>query len=275
MKYKLISSDYDRTLTNKEDKVPDENYDSIIKFIDNGGIFCINTGREKPSILSVYNNSPLRDYNMPLISHQGALVFLPNEDNRVLYKASLEIKDVVSITSYLDNLNCEYFIFTENNIIYNKMSKFLKFYIEILKIKTSLIEVDSFSKYFLENPDDTPMKINLKSDLSELHGIIDKVNAKFKQKFTYIGYDMAELVASNASKGRALEEICKYYNISLDETVSIGDSANDISMLETAALGVVVDNAYDGVKEHANIVIGDSSNASVSKLIEDIINNRL
>ena len=49
--------------------------------------------------------------------------------------------------------------------------------------------------------------------------------------------------------------------------MAFGDNLNDISMMETADLGVAVENAYEEVKKCADIVIGSNNEDAVARWI--------
>jgi HAD superfamily hydrolase (TIGR01484 family) len=64
----------------------------------------------------------------------------------------------------------------------------------------------------------------------------------------------AGLLPPGISKAQGLEALAEYAGFSLEDTVAVGDSANDICMLKAAGVGVAVGNARDDVKEAADIV---------------------
>jgi len=272
MKYKIIASDYDLTLTNRYDVVPSKNFDSIIKYINLGGIFCINTGREKPSALRVYQKSPLRDYDIPLISHQGALIYFP-KSNKTIHRIYLETDKVVDLCNYLDNMPCEYFVFCEENIIYTKESGFLNGYIDILNIKTKKIHTNI--KEYLNNNDDPAVKVDLTADPYIMDEIIKYTKKHFDLTFTKLGYSMCELISNDASKGKALKVLADYYGIDIKDTIGIGDSLNDLSLIQEAGLGIAVGNAVDELKEAAKYIAPDSEEAAVSYIIEKVIKDEI
>lgn len=60
----LLVSDFDRTLTNKEDEIPQANLDAIADFMREGGAFTVATGQSveahgKPVPTRVPMNAPL------------------------------------------------------------------------------------------------------------------------------------------------------------------------------------------------------------------------
>ena len=48
--------------------------------------------------------------------------------------------------------------------------------------------------------------------------------------------------------------LAKHFNVPIEKTVAVGDQLNDVPMIETAGVGVAVQNADIGLKEKANVV---------------------
>ena len=55
------------------------------------------------------------------------------------------------------------------------------------------------------------------------------------------------------------------------ETMSFGDSGNDISMIEAAGVGVVMDNARDEIKAHADLIAPSNQDEGVAQIIEKYV----
>ena len=73
----LMTVDYDRTLTDPFSRVPQRNLDAIVRFMDLGGSFTLNTGRSLPLGRYQAEHVPM---NAPGIFYNGALAYdLPNE----------------------------------------------------------------------------------------------------------------------------------------------------------------------------------------------------
>lgn len=63
-----------------------------------------------------------------------------------------------------------------------------------------------------------------------------------------------EITHPEAQKGIALEALCGLLNIPLSNTLALGDSGNDESMLKMAGFGVAMGNAPDFIKQIADAV---------------------
>ena len=57
----------------------------------------------------------------------------------------------------------------------------------------------------------------------------------------------------------------------LDEVIAIGDSNNDLSMIEFAGLGVAMGNATEVIKVQADFVTDTNMNDVVAKVVEEFI----
>ena len=65
---------------------------------------------------------------------------------------------------------------------------------------------------------------------------------------------LVEVVNERYSKGTAVKFIAEHYKIPLDKTIAVGDQQNDIPMVETAGLGIAVQNADERLQAVANYV---------------------
>ena len=68
----LMVSDFDRTLTDYDHKIPKANIDAINYFISEGGLFTVGTGRARNTFLPKVGTVPL---NAPCIVSNGAEIY--------------------------------------------------------------------------------------------------------------------------------------------------------------------------------------------------------
>ncbi len=69
------------------------------------------------------------------------------------------------------------------------------------------------------------------------------------------GYS-GEITKAAFDKGLAVRYLSGYLDIPIEDTIAIGDSENDKSMLQAAGIGIAMGNATDNVKEAADDVTG-------------------
>lgn len=76
-----------------------------------------------------------------------------------------------------------------------------------------------------------------------------------------------EIFAAGVSKASAVVELKE--RIGADRVVVFGDNLNDLPMMKFADLSVAVGNAFDEVKDYADIVIGTNADDSVARFIRE------
>ncbi len=76
------------------------------------------------------------------------------------------------------------------------------------------------------------------------------------------------IIDANVSKGRALMFIANRLGLKVDDFVAIGDSENDVEMLEVVGFGVAVANAHKKLKEVADLVTSKPNGDGVVEALE-------
>ncbi len=64
-----------------------------------------------------------------------------------------------------------------------------------------------------------------------------------------------ELFSTDAGKGAALKKLCEMTDTPVSQTIAVGDSGNDLSMIRAAGLGLATANACEPLKQAADAVI--------------------
>lgn len=72
----------------------------------------------------------------------------------------------------------------------------------------------------------------------------------------YLGESGGEVSLRGVNKGAAITELVEMLGASLKDVIAIGDSVNDLEMLEVAGVGIAMDNASDTVKASADEITG-------------------
>ena len=63
-----------------------------------------------------------------------------------------------------------------------------------------------------------------------------------------------ELINKAYHKGLAVKRLCQYLNVPQEDTVAFGDSMNDLELLQTAAVGVCMENGSPQLKAVADCI---------------------
>ncbi len=76
-----------------------------------------------------------------------------------------------------------------------------------------------------------------------------------------------EISPLGINKGYGLKKVCDYLGIGLDQVMAVGDSHNDLTMLQVAGLGVAMANASPEIKSIANAHTTSNEDDGVARAI--------
>lgn len=71
------------------------------------------------------------------------------------------------------------------------------------------------------------------------------------------GWDVAEITTAHITKATGISKILDYYGGDMKDTIAVGDSPNDLPMIQACNLGIAMGNAFETVKQAADYVTTD------------------
>ena len=107
--------------------------------------------------------------------------------------------------------------------------------------------------------------------------IIDKVKSKLPESLTSVfnvvrsNPNFLEFIPNKSSKGTGLKSLCIRLGYPVESSIAFGDAENDLHMLETAGLGVAMENGFDVVKAAADVVTKTNDEDGVALVIEKFL----
>ncbi|GAB2534633.1 Cof-type HAD-IIB family hydrolase [Gracilibacillus alcaliphilus] len=124
-----------------------------------------------------------------------------------------------------------------------------------------------------EAPEDLPAYqwLKLGFDTKDHHtrqAILDTISEWNEIEVSNSSPTNIEINAVGVHKAAAIEVICERLGITMDHVMAMGDSLNDIKMIEQAGLGIAMGNAQEAVKQVANDITAANSDDGVAKSIE-------
>ena len=80
-----------------------------------------------------------------------------------------------------------------------------------------------------------------------------------------------EFMDKSATKGNAVDWLCKHLDVKQEHTCACGNADNDADMIEQAGFGAAVENASRLCLDCADIIVPSNNNDGVARLIEIIL----
>ena len=81
------------------------------------------------------------------------------------------------------------------------------------------------------------------------------------------GYNNLEFTAAGVDKGMGLKKLAELLSIPMESTMAIGDTENDLSIIQAAAVGVAMGNATEEVKKAAAYITDSNTENGVAHAI--------
>ena len=78
-------------------------------------------------------------------------------------------------------------------------------------------------------------------------------------------------MASDISKGNALEILSKKLDVELNEIMVFGDNYNDIEMFKCAGMPIAMENAVDDIKAQAKYITKSNNESGIAYAINNFI----
>ncbi len=261
---KLFVSDVDGTLYKKDINglkgCSKENVVAIKKWIEKGNMFAVATARH----VGCYEEltEQLEGIKVNYIGDNGAsLVFLDGTFKQTV----IEAKYYIEVCNYMEEHQFDGTVFlNHNNKLY--LSSYNKYPLhkkidflegrECLSFNT-LLKQEAINKF--------TMIVNPKY----IQKIKEELKIKYDGKLQIVNsdFDNLDFGALNTSKGKGVLTLMQKYNIDKDNLITIGDSENDISMLQVTKHSYAMKSADKQIQEEASYCV-----SSVAEAIEMELN---
>ena len=200
----------------------------------------------------------------PIVCYQGAGIFdvasgtllqQTNVDQAVTREVLAKAAD--------DALTAQ--CYSEDRLYIETPNEYTAKYIALANVEP--IVVPSLRAAFAERP---TMKIVLVADTARATAYVDVLRSSVGERayVTRSHPDFVEVLDPHVNKGRALRFVAERHGVALSEVLAVGDSWNDLPLLETAGFGVAMGSAPDELRARADAVVADVAHDGVAEAIE-------
>lgn len=263
MTYRMIAIDIDDTLLTDELAMTEPTKQALDAAIAAGVIVTLATGRMFASAKEVAKQLAL---DVPVITYQGALV-KNTSDESVLYERYVPLDIAEFVIDYANEHG--YFIqsYVDDRLYVSERNERAIAYSTLVNIPfiydpqlQSVKHQPTAKLLFIDEPE---VLDQLATELKpHLHGRVHMT----KSKPNYL-----ELTHIEATKGHAVRHVAHHFGIERSQVIAIGDSWNDIEMIEYAGLGVAMGNAVQPLKEKADYITKTNNDDGVKHVIDTFI----
>lgn len=263
MAIRLLAVDLDDTLLNEKSEVSEANKRAIQEAVARGVIVTIATGRMFESAQKIAKEIGL---DVPLIAYNGALVESAISEE-VLMKTCVDEDAALAVLAMFREKGWYIQLYRNDTLYVDTATDDTRDYER--RVKTKAVEIGD---ELYQNPQDI-LKMLAVNDADKLDYVEEVVQTTFCGKVfaPRSRPRLLEIVNATVNKGEALRFVAEKFGVKQEEVMAIGDSNNDVAMLEYAGLGVAMGNASPRVKEVAQVVTANNEEDGVAKAIEQYI----
>lgn len=266
MEYKLIAIDMDGTLLNSKNMITERTINAIEKAEEKGVQIVLSTGRLLSSARYFSDKLGLKN---PVLACNGAIIIDKNRE--IIYSKSLE-KQVANKVMDLGKKYNVYFHFYNEECLFT--NQYVKEVVDYYSDKDQKIDIRIYNKdsEILEDKNLNIYKfLFIDNDFEKLAKLKEELLSVDRINISKSWENNLEVMDLEASKGLGLEYICNGLSISRDQVIAIGDSDNDLSMINFAGLGVSMGNGNEMVRNNADYITSTNDEDGVAKVIEKFI----
>ena len=264
MNHKLIFIDIDGTLfDHKKDDIPESAKEAILSAKSKGHKIFLSTGRPYADIDKEILDFPLDG----MIVSCGAAVYL---ENKPIYCKTYPQKELINLIQFMlvNNIG-----FSLDGIHKNYLSEEAFICLSGLMFKNN--EDSELSRAMMAKNNCFPFEEMKEQDLKEVVKIsiftknkesCEKLFQKipdsltgFMYKNNHLDLYNGEISIKGLTKATGLKQITSYLNKAIEDTVVIGDSLNDLDILQAAGLSICMGNGADECKKVADFTTKDIS----------------
>ncbi len=267
-KYRLLALDLDGTTLNSNNTLSPAVKQAIKTASESGIEVVVASGRPFGSMHK--NILEIEEINY-IIASNGAIVC--NRQGQKYNYIQLSEKDVLNLLeitepydlifeAFIDGLTYSDKRYTENPAKYGCSPE----YVDYARAAHATLEDMRSFIYDNRNHLDCMQYICVDKELRE--GVRKKLEqSDHHMHITSSSKNYVEFMDADATKGRAVEWLCKRLGISREQTVACGNADNDINMIEFAGLGAAVSNASASCISSADLIVKSNDEGGVAQLI--------
>lgn len=275
MSIKIIAMDMDGTTLNNAGRISDYTL-SVLKEAKACGIkLVVATGRSYHSRPEEVDRVGVFDY---MLASNGAMIYNLST-KKSIYENYVKPSNVRYAIDYCIENGYEMEAFIDGQAYmprkdFDDLVSGGEKYRNIDYVKSTRKPLDNFYKYVLKN-DDRVENINvIIKDLSLKPMVTEQLLGLPKATITSSVKNNVEIEGENVSKAEGLKILLGKLGLKRSQLMCFGDASNDICMIEYAGVGVAVGNAWDDVKDAADLIADTNENDGVAKMIERIVFRR-
>ncbi len=258
---RLVALDLDGTLVGADLVVHPRVLEAVTRARTAGAQITIVTGR---MFAAARPFAAALGISGPIVCYQGAAMFEAGT-GAVLRETPLPADVTRTVLDWAHQHGVHAQCYADDTLFVEQINRFSKRYTDVARVEP--VVVPSLREAFAGRP---TIKLVLVDDPgpSEQHLAALTTLLGERAYLTRSHVDFVEAVDPRVNKGEALAFIAQRYGVRLDQTMAVGDSWNDLPLLDAAGIGVAMGSGPPELLARADAVVADVAHDGVAEAIE-------
>lgn len=262
---KVVISDLDGTLLNSDHRISAYTKTVFQELHNQNYLIIIATGRHHLDAMPIVEGLECPVY---LVTSNGARIHSPEKE--LLFSVDIPSDDVKSVLDLDINPEITTVLFKENVWQTNKLNEKLNSFQAELNYMPELVDFST-----MENFSSIKMFFTHHSHRT-LMDLRDQILVNNSSAFSH-AFSLPlclEFMDKSVDKSTAIAKILEIEQLGFHETISFGDGYNDEKMLEASAIGLLMGNAPDSLKNkllHLEVIETNSEDGVANYLTQKIL----
>ncbi len=282
---KCIATDMDGTLLNSMQQISKENKEAILKAQEQGVEVVVATGRSYQEARYVLDEAGLK---CPVICVNGAEV--RSIDGEIVSSTPVDKQTARKVAAALQEQDVYFEVYTNKGTYSLDIEKAVTILVDIIlsanpelsredvtyaagsRVRDGLVhQIKDYEILFSEDEYTICKLLAFSANEEKLNLLSETLHELGDLAIASSGHENLEITHIRAQKGIALEAFVNSRGIELSEAMAVGDSFNDVSMLERVGRAVAMGNAAYEIKAICDVVTDTNDEHGVAKAILEVL----
>lgn len=259
---KLLACDMDLTLLADDKSQPEGMAERVAALTRAGVVFCPASGRPGPTLEEMFEDN------------KHDIAFCPDNGGAVIYRDQVIYKACIEPTLYHEVLACAVdtgrgipvlcaldhaYVLERDRAHHDALSVYYKDIRYVESFKGLSVDSNKVTMYF--------PNMDSKAAFDEVY----EPRFATRLSVTCSGDDWIDIMRLGVNKGEGIAHLCAHLGIDIADAAAVGDTYNDVQMLETVGHSFLVANAEDHMCAHADYLVPSNNERGVAVLIDAIL----
>lgn len=264
MSVKLFVTDLDGTLLPSGKDVPRENIEAVQKAVRAGVIVTIATGRMYRAALPV---AEALGVDVPIITYNGALI--KSTKGKVYHTSYLKPEVIEQVVDFCQEQGWYLQSYSRDDLWVPVHDAYAQGYENAQKVTAHVVGWDGLR----EQTQEVCKLLTITDSAEETKRRLAILSERFGTEIAAVQSNACygEIVNLGVSKAEGLRRLADKLGIAIEDTMAIGDSYNDLPMLQAAGHSVAMGNAVPEVKAVCDYETGRCEDFGFAQAIRELV----